>query len=231
MTRFCALTRAAAAVLAVSTAISAATIVDTDNYAQFTSFTPLGADATALPSNQLEWGTPAPMPGPKVHAEFLAFSPQQVCLGADCPVASPFNVAGAFQIGFFYAVSANIVPGTGIDSATASLTLNQINTVNVVASGLPTMYTQSTGTTDSFYFINQDGTQSNTLYVYKGQSVTPVLWGEVVEGRTNAYNILGFGDPGSGGYLADIPEPGTWQLLSLALGSIAIGAVRKRRRS
>lgn len=211
----------------------------------FTGFSP-GSAVVSSPLNEfiLLYGTPAPSGAERV-LEFDQFTSADVCYSTSCPSSTPLYPEPnfAFNIGSFVFDPYNIVAGTGISSATTSfsffgdLTFLASSAPFPSALGEPTLFTGEDpgGTTSSVYFVNADGTTSNTLHVKDGTAGSAFLEGVLLDpplSPTLTLDILGFTDPGPNSFVTPTPatpEPATGVLLT-AVG-LVLAAGRKRHRA
>jgi len=206
----------------------------------FTGFSPASA-VVSSPLNQfiLLYGTPAPAGAERV-LEFDQFTSADVCYSTACPSETPLYPEPnfVFNIGSFVFNPFNIVAGTGISSATTSfsffgdLTFLGSGASFPSALGVPALFTgEDPGGTSSFvYFVNADGTRSNTLHVTDGTAGNAFLEGVLLDppaSPTLTLDILGFTDPGPNSSVtpAPTPEPATGILLT------AVGLVIAARRN
>jgi hypothetical protein len=203
----------------------------------FTGFAPAGA-VTSPPGDFIVlYGTPAPGGAQRV-LEFDPFISADVCYSTSCPSMTPLYPQPnfLFNIGPFVFNPFNIAAGTGISSATTDfsffgdLTFLGLSAPFPSADGKPTLYTGEDpgGTTSYVYFVNADGTRSNTLHVIDGQPGSAFLLGVLLDPPSGVtLDILGFTDPGPNSTItpAPTPEPST---LALLTGSGFVLAALKR---
>lgn len=201
-----------------------------------TGFSPAGAVVSSpLDEFILLYGTPAPAGAQRV-LEFDPFTSADVCYSTSCPSTTPLYPEPnfVFNIGDFVFNPFNIVPGTGISSATTSfsffgdLTFLGSSASFPSALGQPTLFTGEDpgGTTSFVYFVNADGTRSNTLHVTDGTTGSAFLEGVLLDPPASlTLDILGFTDPGSTSFVTPAPvtpEP-NGMLLTVAGLVIALG--------
>lgn len=167
------------------------------------------------------------------------------CYDVNCTTSTPAYAKPnlVFTIGIFGFSPQNIVPGTGVSSLVMQTTftgaLEYQNTGSPFPSGLgtATLYTglDAGGTTDYYYFVNADGTVTNTLHVPIGASDSAIVDGVLLDPPnepTLVLDILGFSNPtGNSTITATIPEPGTSCLAAIALIGLAVIPFLRRWRA
>jgi hypothetical protein len=131
------------------------------------------------------YGTPAPA-GAQGVLEFDPFTSADVCYSTTCPSMTPLYPQPnfVFNIGSIVFNPINIVAGTGISSATTDfsffgeLTFLGSTEAFPSADGKPTLYKGEDpgGTTSYVYFVNADGTRTNTLHVTDGKPEELFCW-------------------------------------------------------
>jgi hypothetical protein len=168
-----------------------------------------------------------------------------LCYAVNCPAQTTAYPQPnyVFTIGIWGFSPQNIVPGTGVSSLVLQTTftgeLNYQNTAAPFPSGLgtATLYTglDAGGTTDYYYFINADGTVTNTLHVPIGDSDGVNVNGVLLDPPNDAtlvLDILGFSNPtGNSTITATIPEPGTSGPAAIAIIGLAVIPFLRRCRA
>jgi hypothetical protein len=207
----------------------------------FTGFAPPGAVVNPLNPSVTLYGTPAAGGAQRV-LEFIPFTSADVCYSTSCPSSTPLYPQPnfTFTIGSIVFDPYNIVPGTGISSASTDfsffgdLTYLAMSVPFPSADGKPTLYTgeDSGGTTSYVYFVNADGTRTNTLHVTDGLPGGAFLEGVLLDPPTVlTLDILGFTNAGPNSFLTPapaVPEPASMGLTAMAL-IVALAAAHKRR--
>ena len=206
----------------------------------FTGFSPAGAVVNPINPEVTLYGTPTASGAQRV-LEFLPFTSADVCYSTSCPSTTAVYPQPnfVFNIGSFVFDPYSIIAGTGISSATTSLTFFGDLTFMASsapfpsASGQPTLFTGEDpgGTTSYVYFINADGTRTNTLHVTDGTAGSAFLEGVLLDPPTTlTFDILGFTNAGPNSFLtpAPAPEP-NFGVLLVAIGLFAARSRRWRR--
>jgi hypothetical protein len=209
----------------------------------FTGFAPAGAVVNPVNPSVWLYGTPAPGGAQRV-LEFDPFTSADVCYSTSCPSTTPLYPQPnfVFNIGSIVFNPFNIVAGTGISTATTDfsffgdLTFLGSSEPFPSADGKPTLYTGEDpgGTTSYVYFVNADGTRTNTLHVTDGNPGGAFLLGVLLDPPAGlTLDILGFTDPGSNSTItpAPIPEPSTLALFAASGLVLAVLARRTRKRT
>jgi len=144
-----------------------------------------------------------------------------------------------FNIGPFVFNPFNIVAGTGISSATTDfsflgeLTLLGSSEAFPSADGKPTLYTGEDpgGTTSYVYFVNADGTRTNTLHVIDSKPGSAFLLGVLLDPHPGVtLDILGFTDPGPNSSVTPAPTPEPSTLALLAGSGLVLAALKRTAR-
>src|SRR5438270_2076857 len=156
----------------------------------FTGFAPAGAVVNPVDPSITLYGTPAPSGAQRV-LEFDPFTSADVCYSTSCPSMTPLYPQPnfVFNIGPIVFNPFNIVVGTGISSATTDfsffgdLTFLGSTEAFPSADGKPTLYTGEDpgGTTSYVYFVNADGSRTNTLHVTDGTAGNASLLGVLLD--------------------------------------------------
>lgn len=198
----------------------------------FTGFAPASAVVNPINPSVTLYGAAAPVGAQRV-LEFLPFTSADVCYSTSCPSTTPLYSQPnfVFTIGSMVFDPYKIIAGTGISSATADfsffgdLTYLGSSAPFPSADGKPALYTgEDLGGTSSYvYFVNADGTRTNTLHVTDGLAGGAFLEGVLLDPPgTLTLDILGFTDPGPDSYLtpAPTPEPSTLTVAGIGLLSL-----------
>jgi len=203
----------------------------------FTGFSPVSAVVNPVNPEVTLYGTPA-LGGAQRVLELLPFTSADVCYSTSCPSSTALYPQPnfVFNIGSFVFDPNNIVAETGISSATTSfsffgdLTFLGSSASFPSALGEPSLFTGEDpgGSTSYVYFVNQDGTRTNTLHVADGAPGSAFLDGVLLDPPGSlTLDILGFTDPGPNSFLTPAPEPDT-RVLLIALGLFVVGARKWR---
>lgn len=212
----------------------------------FTAFAPPSAIVNPLNPAVTLYGTAASGGAQRV-LEFNPFTSADVCYSTSCPASTTFYSQPnfVFTIGSIVFDPYEIIAGTGISLATTDfsfsgeLTYLGSNASFPSADGTPTLYTgdDSGGTTSYVYFVNADGTRTNTLHVTDRMAGGAFLEGVLLDPPgTLTLDILGFTNAGPNSYLtpapANTPEPGSLSLVGggcLLLAGVARKSLKLRR--
>jgi hypothetical protein len=205
----------------------------------FTGFAPVGAVVNPLNPSVVLYGTAAPGGAQRV-LELNPFTSADVCYSTTCPSTTPLYAQPnfVFNIGGIVFDPFNIMAGTGISSATTNfsffgdLTFLGSSAPFPSALGTPTLYTGEDpgGTTSYVFFVNADGTVSNTLHVTDGTAGSAFLEGVLLDPPASLiFDILGFTGAGPNSSItATTPEPGSLGLAGAA-GLFLVWLARKSR--
>ena len=203
----------------------------------FTGFGPAGAVVNPVNPSVTLYGTAAPGGAQRV-LEFNPFTSADVCYSTICPSTTPLYAQPnfVFNIGGIVFDPFNIIAGTGISSATTNfsffgdLTFLGSSAPFPSALGTPTLHTGEDpgGTTSYVYFVNADGTVSNTLHVTDGTAGSAFLEGVLLDPPASlTFDILGFTDAGPNSSItATTPEPASLSMVA-AVGLFLVWLARK----
>lgn len=186
----------------------------------FTGFAPAGAVVSFPNPSVMLYGTAA-AGGAQRAVELNPFTSADVCYSTTCPSTTTLYPQPnfVFNIGGIVFDPFNIVADTGISSATTNfsffgdLTFLGSSAAFPSALGTPALYTgeDAGGTSSYLYFVNADGTVTNTLHVTDGAAGSAFLEGVLLDPPASlTFDILGFEDAGPNSSItATTPEPGS----------------------
>jgi hypothetical protein len=194
-------------------------------------------------SGVLLYGTAAPGGAERV-IELQPYGSADVCYSTTCPSTTLLYPQPNFvlTLGGIVFDPYNIVPGTGISSASTDfsfygdLTYLANSATFPSVDDKPTLFTgeDESGLTSYLYFENADGTFSNVLHVADGAQGGAFLEGVLVDPPGSvSLDMVGFIDPVGNSFVTTYsPEPGTLPLFAGA-GAILmlLGRIQRRRRS
>jgi hypothetical protein len=195
---------------------------------KFTSFSPAGATVSLFNDSLLLYGSPATLGGMPRELELFDVINADVCYSTTCPSTTPLYPQPNYvlSVGNIVFRPADILAGTGVDTVNTDFTVSGAlfhgvgglpTGESISANGLPVLYTGDDpgGASSYVYFLNEDGTISNTLHVLRNASGGAGVVGVILDPpQSLTLDILGFANPGPNSFItAPVPEPATaWQL-------------------